>query len=46
MAKRVAVIAGATGAAAKRLVEVLLADPEWTVVGLCRNPPADRPASA
>ena len=39
MAKRVAVIAGATGAAAKRLVEVLLADPEWTVVGLCRNPP-------
>jgi nucleoside-diphosphate-sugar epimerase len=39
MAKRVAVIGGATGAAAKRLVEVLLADPEWTVVGLCRNPP-------
>jgi nucleoside-diphosphate-sugar epimerase len=40
MTKRVAVIAGATGAAAKRLVEVLLADPDWYVVGLCRNPPA------
>lgn len=41
MSKRVAVIAGATGAAAKRLVEVLLADPAWSVVGLCRRPPVD-----
>ena len=40
MATRVAVVAGATGAAAKRLVEVLLADPDWEVVGLCRNLPA------
>ena len=39
MAKHVAVIAGATGAAAKRLVEVLLNDADWEVVGLCRNPP-------
>jgi nucleoside-diphosphate-sugar epimerase len=36
---RTALIAGATGAAAKRLVEVLLADPAWTVIGLGRNPP-------
>jgi nucleoside-diphosphate-sugar epimerase len=40
MAGRVAVIAGATGAAAKRLKEALLADPQWRVVGLSRNPPA------
>ncbi len=39
MAGRVAVIAGATGAASKRLKEVLLADAEWRVVGLSRNPP-------
>ncbi len=39
MAQHVAVIAGATGAAAKQLVEVLLADPAWEVVGLCRRPP-------
>lgn len=39
MAGRVAVIAGATGAASKRLVEVLVADPAWRVVGLSRNPP-------
>jgi len=39
MAEYVAVIAGATGAAAKRLVEVLLADPAWEVVGLSRRPP-------
>jgi hypothetical protein len=39
MAKRVAVIAGATGAASKRLVEELLRDPDWRVVGLSRNPP-------
>lgn len=40
MAQHVAVIAGATGAAAKQLVEILLADPAWEVVGLCRRPPA------
>ncbi|MEZ5816043.1 MAG: SDR family oxidoreductase [Hyphomicrobiaceae bacterium] len=39
MAAKVAVIAGATGAAAKRLKEVLLADSDWRVVGLSRNPP-------
>ena len=39
MAGHVAVIAGATGAASKRLVEVLVADPAWRVVGLSRNPP-------
>ncbi len=39
MTGRVAVIAGATGAASKRLVEVLVADPAWRVVGLSRNPP-------
>jgi nucleoside-diphosphate-sugar epimerase len=39
MAAKVAVIAGATGAAAKRLKEVLLADADWRVVGLSRNPP-------
>ncbi len=39
MAGKVAVIAGATGAAAKRLVEVLVADPDWRVIGLSRNPP-------
>ena len=43
--RRCAVVAGATGASAKRLVEVLLADPDWTVLGLCRHPPAT-PASA
>ncbi len=40
MAQYVAVIAGATGAAAKQLVEVLLADPAWEIIGLCRRPPA------
>ncbi len=39
MADRVAVIGGATGAASKRLVELLVADPSWRVVGLSRNPP-------
>jgi nucleoside-diphosphate-sugar epimerase len=39
---RTALVAGATGACAKRLVEVLLADPEWTVVGLARNAPPGR----
>lgn len=35
---KVALIAGATGAAAKRLVEELVAD-EWRVVGVSRTPP-------
>ena len=35
---RTALIAGATGACAKRLVEVLLAA-GWTVIGVARNPP-------
>lgn len=39
MPVKVAVIAGATGAAAKRLKEVLLADASFRVVGLSRNPP-------
>jgi nucleoside-diphosphate-sugar epimerase len=42
MAQKVAVIAGATGAAAKRLVEILVADPDWRVVGLSRNPPGSQ----
>ncbi len=37
--QRTALIAGATGASAKRLVEVLAADPGWSVIGLSRNPP-------
>lgn len=37
---RTALIAGATGACAKRLVEVLLASPGWNVIGLARNPPS------
>lgn len=36
---RVAVIAGATGAAAKRLVEELVRQ-DWQVVGVSRNPPS------
>jgi nucleoside-diphosphate-sugar epimerase len=39
MTGKVAVIAGATGAAAKRLKDVLLADADWRIVGLSRNPP-------
>jgi len=41
---RTALIAGATGASAKRLVEVLQADAGWTVIGLARHPPAIAPA--
>ncbi len=36
---KTAVIAGATGAAAKRLKEALLADADWRVIGLSRHPP-------
>jgi nucleoside-diphosphate-sugar epimerase len=39
---RTALIAGATGAASKRLVEILLAGEGWTVIGLSRNPPGSR----
>lgn len=35
---KVALIAGAGGAASKRLIEVLRADPEWSVIGLARTP--------
>jgi nucleoside-diphosphate-sugar epimerase len=35
---RTALIAGATGAASKRLIEALLED-GWRVIGLCRRPP-------
>lgn len=34
-----ALIVGATGASAKRLVEALLAKHDWSVVGLARHPP-------
>ena len=40
MADNLALIAGATGAAASRLTALLAATPGWQVVGLCRNPPA------
>lgn len=40
MMERTALIAGATGAVAKRLTELLAGDPTWSVVGLCRNPPS------
>jgi nucleoside-diphosphate-sugar epimerase len=39
MTRYTALIAGATGAASTRLVETLIADPDWSVVGLARNPP-------
>jgi nucleoside-diphosphate-sugar epimerase len=42
MTNRVALIAGATGAASRRLVDVLLADPGWTVLGVSRRAPAER----
>ncbi len=37
---KTALIAGATGATSKRLIEALEADPDWSVIGLSRNPPA------
>ena len=40
MAGGTALIAGATGAVASRLTELLAEEPEWTVIGLCRTPPA------
>ena len=38
MTARTALVAGATGAAAKRLIEVLLEDPAWKVIGVSRHP--------
>ena len=43
MPDNIALIAGATGAAASRLTELLASTPGWQVVGLCRNPPASPP---
>ena len=37
---KTALVAGAGGAASKRLIEVLLADPEWSVIALARSPRA------
>ncbi len=37
-----ALVAGAGGAASKRLIEVLLTDPEWSVIALARTPRASR----
>lgn len=39
---KTALVAGAGGAASKRLIEVLLADPDWSVIGIARTP---RPSS-
>jgi nucleoside-diphosphate-sugar epimerase len=36
-------VAGATGAAASRLVHLAAATPGWQVLGLCRTPPPDAP---
>jgi nucleoside-diphosphate-sugar epimerase len=38
-ARFTAMVAGATGASAKRLVEVMAADPRFSVIGLSRNAP-------
>ena len=38
-ARYTALIAGATGATAKRLTELLTGDRDWRVIGVCRNPP-------
>jgi len=43
MTKYTALIAGATGAASTRLVETLLADENWSVVGISRHPPEISP---
>lgn len=43
MPEKTALVIGATGAVAKRLIELLSPDDSWAVVGLCRKPPlADR----
>lgn len=43
MPDNIALIAGATGAAASRLTELIARTPGWLAVGLCRNPPAAPP---
>lgn len=43
MSRPTALVVGATGASAYRLVEHLLAD-GWSVVGVCRQPPAVSPS--
>jgi nucleoside-diphosphate-sugar epimerase len=43
MPDNIALIAGATGAAASRLTELIGTTLGWSVVGLCRNPPANPP---
>src|SRR6266478_4191183 len=35
--KKIALVAGAGGAASKRLIEVLLADPDWCALALARR---------
>ena len=42
--KKIALVAGAGGAASKRLIEVLLADPDWSVIAVARStrPSRDR----
>ncbi len=42
---RTALIAGAGGAASKRLIETLLADPDWSVLALARTPRRERRAA-
>src|SRR5947207_1797741 len=37
---KTALVAGATGATSKRLLEALAADSDWSVIGLSRQPPA------
>ncbi|MGE4047384.1 MAG: SDR family oxidoreductase [Acetobacteraceae bacterium] len=44
MSENIAVIAGATGAAASRLTELIARTPGWLAVGLCRNPPTHPPS--
>ena len=38
---KTALVAGAGGAASKRLIDVLLADPDWSVIALARTPHAN-----
>jgi nucleoside-diphosphate-sugar epimerase len=43
---KTALVAGAGGAASKRLIEALLADPDWSAIGLARTPRASSPRLA
>ena len=40
---KVALVAGAGGAASKRLIDALLADPDWSVLALARTPRTSTP---